>query len=139
MIQSGEGFHFSLNLIKEGAMNKYYSEKYQNSLSDLAIRLERIRIERVIKEEGQMVLSYQSTHNGFLRCYYKDKRKNDWYCIQQCDPRGDYAIYSCTKDGEPCFQLPWSLFGIVDIELPKGDESTDKELKRFLIRRAYNE
>ncbi|HFL7937938.1 hypothetical protein IYR97_26205 (plasmid) [Pseudomonas fulva] len=46
------------------------------------------------------LLTFLQTDNGFCRVYYKDNVKNV-FCYQPSHVRGQYALYACSRDGEP--------------------------------------
>ncbi|MCU9529329.1 hypothetical protein [Pseudomonas mosselii] len=46
------------------------------------------------------LLTFLQTDNSFCRVYYKDNAKNV-FCYQPSHIRGQYALYACSRDGEP--------------------------------------
>ena len=79
-------------------------------------------------------LKYISTDNGFCRAYYKAKeRPGKLYCMQLASNRTkDYELLSCSSDGEP--SCPIKPGFVASIEMPAGDDATDRELRAYLDR-----
>lgn len=79
-----------------------------------------------------MKLMYHGTNNGFCRVYYRnaDKKDKTLYAFQLEDFRNNlFRLYVCSRDGEPSFEkYRWNC----DVQLSKGEESTDIELNTFL-------
>lgn len=84
----------------------------------------------VNKKPPTIELKYHSCNSGFCRVYYKSK-KNNLFCFQE-DYKDTFGFFSCTKEGEPDFPIPFSQ--IKSVELAKGQDSTEMLLNKFLCK-----
>lgn len=80
---------------------------------------------------GTLDLKYDYTESGFCRVNYiaRHGQNKFYYCLQLVS-RGIYALYQCTKDGEPSHEININKIG--SIELPPPETSTDEEVIEFL-------
>ena len=73
-------------------------------------------------------LTYRDTHNGFCRAYYRHGKA--LYCLQ-CEARDEYALFVCSRDGEPSHRIDSSGY---TFDVPTGDTRTDEEITKWLDR-----
>lgn len=76
-------------------------------------------------------LKFLMSDNGNCRVYYTDPdRKGSKYAMQVQNHRlGTFALYACSKDGEPSHEVSLRQHFIED---SRGDDAVDRELNKFL-------
>lgn len=77
--------------------------------------------------------AYHSTDSGFCRVYYTRQINGarHLYALQEIS-RGEFELFSCSKDGEPSGPIRPDAFAWQNLPLPMGDTSTDDDATKFL-------
>lgn len=87
---------------------------------------------------GQLDLKFKYEDSGNCRVMYtapgKNPRHKLVYCLQKTYGK-EYALYRCSRDGEPSYEIP--LSNIKTIEMPPVDGRTGQEVVEFLATVEY--
>ena len=79
--------------------------------------------------QDTLTLKYDCTNNGFCTVYYRcPERPRQLYAVIPMN--GGWVLHTSTEDGEPSSPIYGSFIG--DVELPPGDEWSDRELRAWL-------
>lgn len=98
-------------------------------------------------------LYYHSTDEGFCRIYFRGQKSGTeiraalrnrmpLYCLQQDHTPekaaklgvDEFALYRCSRDGEPEYPVPLERIGTIWQEAPT-DSRLEKDLRRFMQER----